>query len=360
VQKSDFISQWMKCGTLVGKEGKELLIGYGKRTWLANPDPSQPSFYFPDFFLKDKTPWFVHEQTKSLPITELLDQLNLKSELSASIKQAHITWYSPDKDFFNRSFHIIKQLIADGQLQKAVPFIVESAELLGRKIEDFQLMKSMRSILKYALVNQAHLYGFWEKGKGVLGATPEVLFQYNNKGLLNTMACAGTKNIQEDSEDLLSDPKELNEHELVVEGIKDALMPYGKVSVGKLRLLKLSKLMHLVTPLNLQIQSNVSFQEIIKALHPTPAVGAFPKNAGMEWLENYEKHLPRFRYGAPVGYFLPGKWQSKCYVSIRCMQWREGVIQIAAGVGVVQKSLFEKECAEIDLKLQAIKEMLSL
>lgn len=353
MQEIDFANEFISCGALFTYKSGQLLIGWGNREWLTEPDHSQPCFYFPDYFLKDAKPWFVHEHCQLINTNEFLHILN---EVDVPITSPP-DWQNPDKETFDRSFFDIQNMISKDQLKKAVPFIYELAE---KRMDETQLVKSLKSILNYALSNPVHLYGFWEAGGGILGATPEVLFQCNADGFLNTMACAGTKNSKDHGATLLSDPKELYEHELVVEGIKESLSPYGKVCVGNIQLLKLSHLTHLVTPLNVQLEAPPVFQDIVKALHPTPAVGAFPKEAGRKWLEEYEVRINRFRFGAPAGYLLPENLESKCYVSIRNVQWQDNTLRISAGCGVVADSRCEREWAEIDLKLKAIKEMLAL
>lgn len=350
---NDFINEWLRSGTLFTIGSGQLILGWGKRQWLKEPDNSLPSFYFPDFFLKNSTSWFVQENTLELSVSALLSYLY---PLSGPVKKAY-SWNNPHKILFHDIFDDLKAKIAAGELDKAVPFIIESVETT---MDQIQLIRSLKTILNYVLYNQAYLYGFWDDQEGMLGATPEILFRHEKEGLLETMACAGTKNIEEDHNTLLSDPKELYEHELVVKGITESLSPYGRVTVGNLQLLKLSKLVHLVTPLSIYLEAGIPFQEIVQALHPTPALGAFPKRKGRLWLEDYQRHLNRSRFGAPAGFILPDKKQSNCYVSIRNVQWNHQGMQIAAGCGVVADSKCEKEWAEIHLKLNAIKEMLAL
>lgn len=347
----DFINEWLSCGTLFSTGKGQLILGWGEKQWSKDPHPTIPSFYFPDYFLKNDAPWFVQANTLDLPISQLLSYFP-----HDSINQSY-SWNNPYQQVFNDAFHDLQAKIASAELAKAVPFIIESVQAPMGKA---QLTKSLKTILNYALHNPAHLYGFWNENEGMLGATPEVLFLYEKEGVLETMACAGTKNIHENHSSLLSDPKELHEHELVVKGITQSLSPYGKVTVGEKRLLKLTKLMHLVTPLTIHLEASIPFQEIVTALHPTPALGAFPKKEGQKWLENYQKLINRNRFGAPAGFLHPEKKQSNCFVAIRNVQWNHEGMQIAAGCGVVADSKCENEWAEIGLKLKAIKEMLAL
>ncbi len=322
-------------------------------------DASSPSFYFPDFFLKSQTPWFVHKHSMEVSPQEL--QLVLSPHELApkvSLRLNPLGWHNSYQPLFLHTFEQLQAKFASREIDKAVPFVLESTL---QTMDEGQLRTSLLSVLNYAKENPAYVYGFWDKNSGILGATPEILFRIVDAGTkLETMACAGTKNLHSDSAAFLSDPKELHEHQLVVQGITESLAAFGHVHVGDLRLLKLSQLVHLVTPIAIELNATPSFEAIVRALHPTPAVGAFPRKEGMRWLEDYHTKIDRGRFGAPVGYTLPAAKKANCYVSIRNVQWNESEMMLAAGCGLVKESRSDREWAEISLKLQAIKEMLAL
>jgi menaquinone-specific isochorismate synthase len=351
----DWLKEWLVCGTLISSWDGRLLLGWGRRSWhhFPSPDSSQPSFYFPDFFLQNRTPWFTQEHTKQMDKESLLAKLSHASQRMPEYKG----WRNYDRQIFDQAFAALQPQFASKEIDKAVPFVFEKASF---SMTCSQLSSSLASALEYALKNPAYIYGFWDEQEGILGVTPEVLFNFNNPSRLETMACAGTKSDEEDGGMLLNDPKELHEHRLVVRGIKDALAPFGEVEVGSLRLLKLSRLKHLVTPIVLLMKEQPLFEDLVHALHPTPAVGAFPKKSGMQWLAEYQKKINRGRFGAPVGYRLTEANQSTCYVAIRNVQWSSDEMRIGAGCGLVAQSHKGREWDEINLKLRAIKEMLAL
>lgn len=350
----DSIHEWLSCGTIFSTQEGNLILGWGERQWLKAPDHSKLCFYFPDFFLKNSTPWFIQEHTLELSPSKLILTL---SQIKSTSEKRNYSWNTSHKNLFSNIFHDLQNKIAAGELAKGVPFIIESSD---NQMDKGQLLNSLKSILNYHQNHSVHLYGFWNEHEGMLGATPEILFRCKQDGLLETIACAGTRNLEEDHNAFLSDPKELYEHELVVKGITESLSPYGKINVGELQLLKLSKLMHLITPLSMHFNDAIPFQDIVKILHPTPALGAFPKKEGFLWLEHLQSKIDRVRYGAPAGFLSPKNKFANCYVAIRNVQWTSKGMEIAAGCGVVSDSQCEKEWNEIQLKLNAIKEMLAL
>lgn len=333
---------FLRSGTLLSKDKHHLLIGWGRRKWSSKrPDVEAPSFYFPDFFLKIGMPWFIHEQWMEISLEEF------KTFLPKKVPQEEINWHF-NADFFEAKFAELEKSIDSKQLVKAVPYLFESTTTT---MSIQRLEMSLSHLMDYIGLYPAHVYGLWGEREGFLGATPEILFDQTH-GLLETMACAGTF----PQNDCLIDEKLLLEHAVVVEGIRSSLEPFGPVTIGEKQSANFGKLVHLVTPIQLQLKSNGEFEKLVRALHPTPALGAFPKEPGMLWLEQYQMEIPRDRYGAPAGFY--SNHHSKCLVGIRNVQWNGRGMKIGAGCGVVKGSTLKLELDEIKLKLEAIKEML--
>ena len=331
---------FFESGTIIGLEDDRYLIGWGKRTWIASPDNSDtPKFYCPDFFLTLEKTWFVHEFWKTVETIDFAEDLPMPP----------MKWSSPQREPFEKSFKELATLFQQGQLKKAVPYLfLNSQETMTRE----RIQKSLQTILAAAQEQKLHVYGFWGEGKGILGATPEILFQYRNQRL-QTVACAGTQKYHQDF-----GPKEFEEHSLVIEGIKEVLEPFGQISLGSTEIKALSLFSHLFTPIELKLNTPFQFSQIVTAMHPTPALGAVPREKGWEWLQEYEKKINRGRFGAPIGCIYDN--YAYCYVAIRNVQWTPTGTAIGAGCGVTLKSDAEDEWQEIQLKLQSIQRMLAL
>ncbi len=325
----------------------KLLVGFGKRTWTSWSTHTQPLFYFPTFFLDSKNPWCSHEFIAEIGIDEL------HSLVKPHILSQSISWKPPCKAHFEKTFLSLQHSLHSGLLRKAVPFVFEEA---SSTISKSLLAHSIFHLLEYAQKFPVHVYGFWDTREGILGATPEVLFTLDReKLLLETMACAGTAATAQ-NENLLKSPKDIHEHQLVVDGIVQSLTRFGSIDISSPKVVSFGQLSHIITPIVLKMDSDIPYEMIISALHPTPALGAFPKEAGNSWLLDYEAQLPRGRFGAPVGFMNESKMS--CYVGIRNMQWNNGCVKIGAGCGVVPQSIFEHEWSEIQQKICAIKAML--
>lgn len=350
--KSDLdLQSFIGCGSLIRLDENQYLIGWGKRIWMEDTNKTdQPCFYFPDFFLSGVSPWFRHECTK------LIEKNHLLSSIPDSGSLTSLFWSNPFFNLFEKAFYEIKFLIEQGDLKKAVPYIFEISQAT---ISKERLLLMIKHLLGYTNAQPLHVYGFWDENNGILGASPEILFKYDHENIIETCACAGTiSHIQENY--FADNPKEILEHEIVVEGISSALSPFGLVKIGKRQKIDFPKLSHLITPIKIKVNEKINFSTFVNALHPTPALGAFPKEQGMSWLRSYHQKIPRGRYGAPIGCTLEGGQKGKCIVGIRNIQWNIQGTKMGAGCGIVKESLLEKEWKEICLKISSIKAMLSL
>lgn len=352
----ELINEFLASGTLMSLDANRFLLGFGKRQWIKKPIENKPNFYFPDFFLTESHPWCIHENCMEIDREDLIEILEPHLEEDSE----EIVWNNPFLNTFQEGFEELQQKFTANILQKAVPYVMEQSPCQMSKAA---FVKSCLSMLNFSRTFPLHLYGFWENGQGMLGATPEILFSLegHEQRTLRTMACAGTRSERHGSAaSLLNDPKELYEHRLVIKGITEALIPFGDVTLHNTTLTQLPGLAHLMTPIELALHQQQSFDSLVHVLHPTPALGAFPKEAGWKWLLNYESKINRVRYGAPAGFINPNGEVSRCLVGIRNVQWNATGMFIGAGCGVIPASVMENEWQEIQTKIRAIKKLLNL
>ncbi len=189
-----------------------------------------------------------------------------------------------------------------------------------------------------------------------LGATPELLFK--REGLfVTTEAIAGTRkkgrNPEEEKrleEELLCDPKENLEFGFVKEALETILLPLSEEGnwQGKNRIIKTAHLQHLYNQLQVKLKTPLSDDELIKKLHPTPALGGNPRKNALELLKILEP-FDRGWYGAPIGVISSKK--SAFYVAIRSALLKESAIHLFAGLGIVKGSCPKKEWEELNAKI---------
>lgn len=332
----------------------ELLIGWGeaKHGSMQEIDREKPAFYVTDFFLTKQKPWVQYPcwEVKDIPsFRRLLESADLKEKCQ---------WTIPSKEKFRDYFDALKLLLDSRYLEKGVPYLFANSL---QKMDEKRLLLSLHRGLEILENQKSCLYGHWCSSEGVLGITPETLFfqSSHTQQKVSTMALAGTS--RSSSQDaLMKSEKDQHEHRCVIDGIAQSLQSLGRVEIGNTELLKLPHLTHLMTSIDVELTRPFDFEEWVRALHPTPALGAFPSLEGKEWLQQFNVHTPRHMYGAPIGFQCFQKGEAHCFVGIRNVQWNRTGMKIGAGCGVVKQSVFEQEWEEIQLKLKSTLEQLNL
>lgn len=322
---------------ILSKDANNCYVGLGTSRWEAQP--SGLCFYFPDFFLKNSTPYLVFDEVVEIAKDELLNSLPEHSEKD-------FTWDEEGREAFENAFQSLDRL------QKVVPYMGFHSKLPK---EPLALLKSA---LTYHLKHpHTTLYGFKQGVEGMVGATPEKLFVRNGL-VIQTEAVAGTLPIAQRTS-LLEDPKLYHEHQLVIDGIQSSLTPNAFCQAAPTEIRDFGLLSHLVTPIQATLHKPCSISNLVQVLHPTPALGAYPKASGKAWLENYALKVPRLRYGAPMGIIDEENNFAQLYVAIRNVQLTKDKSSIFAGCGIVKGSELSKELQEIQLKFNSIKAILN-
>lgn len=342
--------------SLAGYPKGRILLGYGptqKFQFFHQLNPKKPAFYIPDFFLRTPLPWVQHEHYAEIPISEL----NSLLDQEACFEEIH--WKIGHQNLFYAACEELQKKIKEKLLSKAVPYVFAYTQ---QKMHTQRLINSIKRALSIIGNYSGHLYGHWDMHHGFLGVTPEILFYHSRSQprVVQTMALAGTQKKQNNQNDFLCNEKERHEHQLVLNGIEESLKPIGHIKAKTTEVLKLPTLNHLFTPIEVSLHIPFFFPAIVEVMHPTPALGAFPKQSGMRWLMDYQAKLDRLNYGAPFGFYDELKGISLCLVAIRQVQWNSAGMRIGAGCGIVEKSVVNHEWEEIQLKIRAIRNMLAL
>ncbi len=326
------------------------------------PSPAPTWFSGPFFSQENGVPWLPALQLESVSRSKLEAILT-----ESSPRPPAWSWKGrePARSRFIEASRKVLQEIDGGSLTKGVPIAFLEASSGVPSAED--LAWALLHALRFQGEHGGFLYGCWNDQEGILGVTPELLFEREG-AVVRTMALAGTRLLEKGREaeaemQLLEDPKERHEHSLVIEGISQRLEGLGSIQVGETGVRRAGSLVHLFTPIALTLGADsmeTEWQELVNRLHPTPALGAHPREAGARWLADEEKLLPRSRFGAPLGVRLDGR--DTCAVAIRNIEWsrEKGFCRIGAGAGVVRGSTPEREWSEIERKWNAVLKILGL
>ena len=189
-----------------------------------------------------------------------------------------------------------------------------------------------------------------------LGSTPELLYRRQGQTLYSE-AIAGTRprghTAAEDQQffvDLAHSAKDKQEHLVVVDNVLDTLHRVcRRVEVLKrLDILKLSMVQHLYTQFRGTLRAEVTDEEILAGLHPTPSVLGQPKAQAFQDLARLEPYA-RGWYAGPLGWI--GADEATFVVGIRSGLLNGNQISLFSGAGIVAESDPAKEWDEIENKL---------
>jgi menaquinone-specific isochorismate synthase len=194
-----------------------------------------------------------------------------------------------------------------------------------------------------------------------VGASPELLCRRAGSVVISHPLAGTIARSGDPDEDarlargLLASQKERSEHRFVVDAIVgDLSLLASEVSASaEPHLLELRNVVHLATTITGQLREPApGALEIAVAVHPTPAVGGWPRAAALDWLVDHE-HLERDRYAGPLGY-MDANGDGEWWLGIRSALLDGATARLLAGVGIVADSDPVAELAETQLKLQAL------
>lgn len=341
---SDFIDRFLNSGAVFSISGGRCIVGLGESNRSNAARTDRFNVYSPDFLLEDAHPWRIFNDFAIVDAAALIEALPIEPT-------PELGWLDADREDFRQSFDSIQALIHSGELHKAVPVAYRrSSSPVGRGALARALTRSLTLSQNYAL----NAYGIWDENSGLLGITPERLFTLHADQTMTTMALAGTRTNEPGVPSLLRDPKEVREHAIVVEGISQRLSHIADYQIGPVSELVLNSLVHLHASISATPKTETSFEGWVRALHPTPAIGAWPLLEGMKWIQNDPHSRTRLRHGSPLGFIAPGLTESPCLVAIRGVEWTHEFAQITAGCGILAESLFEKEWVEVNSKMDSV------
>jgi len=196
----------------------------------------------------------------------------------------------------------------------------------------------------------------------VAGSSPEILVRVQD-GAVTIRPIAGTRKRgstptrdQELAAELLSDPKELAEHLMLLDlGRNDVgrVARTGTVKVtDKFFLEYYSHVMHIVSNVVGELDPQYDFVDALSAGFPAGTVSGAPKVRAMEIIDELEKSR-RGIYGGCVGYFGADGTMDTCIV-LRTAIVKDGKLYAQAGAGIVADSRPELEQLECENKARAL------
>ncbi len=239
------------------------------------------------------------------------------------------------------------QLVEKGILEKIV--------LANRIKIKFKNKLDLVEILKRLKKNHPNTCRYvWKRNSNdiLFGASPEKLFSFT-KPNLTLEALAGTISSNSDFKTLLKSNKDLKEHNYVTKYLIKRLevLKIKNFKKSDIKVNSFGDISHLQTLIFCKVENICPF-ELLKNLHPSPAVCGYPKNAALDWINTLES-FHRGNYASPMGW-VDSSGNASFLLAIRGARYIEENIEFTAGSGIVSGSVLEKEIDEIKLKFESI------
>lgn len=357
------------------------LVGYFSYDYLKYSEPTlrldakdTEGFKDVDLMLFDKVIAFDNLKSKIILIANVSTQ-NIDAGYEWAVEELRrmeelVRHGEPKKDIGGHMTSEIKPLFSKeeycGMVEKAKHHIYEG--------DIFQIVLSNRLEAEYegSLLNTYRVlrtlnpspYMFYFSGTDmeVAGASPETLVKLEN-GVLHTFPLAGTrprgKTAEGDAQlekELLADPKELAEHNMLVDlGRNDLgkISRFGTVEVEKYHCIeKYSHVMHIGSTVRGQIREDKDALDAVDAVLPAGTLSGAPKLRACQIINDLENNK-RGIYGGAIGYIDFTGNLDTC-IAIRIAYKKNGRVFVRSGAGIVADSVPEKEYQECINKAAAV------
>ena len=362
-------------------------VGYFAYDYIKYQEPSlkldaknQDQFKDIDLMLFDKVIAFDNFKQKIIIIVNMktdeveknyknaCDELTKIADLIKNGKKTEIEPLKLKSDFkpafsrekFCNMVDKAKNYIYEGDIFQVVLSNRIEAEISGSLFDTYRVLRTTNP--------SPYMFYFSSEDIEIAGASPETLVKLDDNKLY-TFPLAGTrprgKTDEEDLElekDLLSDEKELAEHNMLVDlGRNDIgrISEIGSVKVEKyLSIERFSHVMHIGSTVTGNLRDDLDSLAAIDSILPAGTLSGAPKIRACEIINELEDNK-RGIYGGAIGYVdLSGNIDT-C-ISIRIAFARNNKVFIRSGAGIVADSVPDKEFEECLNKAAAVIDALKI
>lgn len=209
-----------------------------------------------------------------------------------------------------------------------------------------------------------------------LMATPEILLEGGGNDW-HTIALAGTMKLEGDSLSFDSPPsqgetrmtditwttKNIQEQRYVATYLMECLEHFSsQITEEGPYTARAANLVHLRSDFNFVMEDTQRIGELIRSLHPTPAVCGLPKQQAFDFIRRNESQSRQYYSGFSGPLNLSSDphedAQTHLFVSLRCMQILADSYVLYAGGGLLKDSVEEQEWEETEAKLETMRKLI--
>ncbi|MCL1843804.1 MAG: anthranilate synthase component I family protein [Defluviitaleaceae bacterium] len=277
-------------------------------------------------------------------------------DFTGRIKSGFKALFSKEK--YMEMVETAKHHIREGDIFQAVLSNRFEADYEGSLLGAYRVLRTINP--------SPYMFYFAGSEFEIAGASPETLVKLQN-GRLFTYPLAGTRPRGASEEDdlaleaeLLSDEKELAEHNMLVDlGRNDLgkISKFGSVAVEKyMKILRFSHVMHIGSVVSGEILPDKTGLDAITAVLPAGTLSGAPKVRAMEIIHALEQNK-RGIYGGAIGYLDFTGNMDTC-IAIRLAYKIGDKVYVRSGAGIVADSNPESEYNECVNKAMAMQKAL--
>ncbi len=306
--------------------------------------PFYTAKHFPNIHIQPQWCFHTEEDLPEIIKSKLLNSKFKETEYWTSLigEQPKITY----KEDFLAQVNKIKQQISQGIIEKAMLSAIRVVPKTSKKITD--ILYDLRCNYPDAFISYTStpFHGTW------IGATPEILLYQHGKEF-ETVSLAGTKTLEQHHE---WGDKEKHEQELVTTYIRDLLQTYpvDNMHIEGPADYTVGQLVHLRTRFQitmLEIPDKSVIYKLANDMHPTPAVGGYPKAESLKLIHQIEKH-ERSYYAGYLGPITED--YARLFVNLRCASLFRNEVAFYSGAGITAGSDPEAEWEETGHKATSV------
>jgi len=255
---------------------------------------------------------------------------------------------------FKEAVEKSREYISDGDIMQVVLSQRLSVPYYADPLDLYRALRSLNPSPYMYYLNLSEFH--------IVGSSPEILVR-EEKGEITVRPIAGTrprgKTPEEDEaleKDLLSDPKELAEHLMLIDlGRNDVgrVAKTGTVKLtDKMTIERYSHVMHIVSNVTGELDEKISAMDTLRATFPAGTVSGAPKIRAMEIIDELEP-VKRGIYSGAVGY-IDWNGNMDTAIAIRTAVIKDQTLYLQAGAGIVYDSVPQNEWDETMNKGRAV------
>lgn len=250
-------------------------------------------------------------------------------------------------DFVETTDFVWKEMIESAKRQMEMGMVQKV--VLSRSVK-VSVSTELFTAFKRAVAEnpQAFVYFVYHSAHGCwMGATPELLLA-GKQNHYETMALAGTLTPEQNN----WGEKEVKENTVTDNFIRHMIDQCGGTNLlaENRKEIKAGHLRHLQVNYKFNLDKGNEIQ-LLNSLHPTPAVGGYPREQALRFISELERHQ-RGLYTGWIGVATPERLS--VFVNLRCARLFDNAAILYAGAGINSESDWQIEWRETAEKMEVI------